>query len=436
LRLIQHLPISTTLIGSCTSLSGASVQLGVCSFHPIPTTSHSQDQTLQCSNLCAAVSACTGFSLSATSSTTSSCCLASSFVVDTYYTAANADFYSMPQCTVCDAGYFKLGRICQAFSQPPVFLNQSSSYNLVIPLSLPANSSLLTLFARAETGYGPVRYSLSQIQNVFSIDRHGVVRLAVNLTLAGTYSATITAQDSRSVCYLQDATSGNVDMVSGGCTSTAITVTIKTAVFLNCPAAIIAYVSSNTATNTTVSWTTPRLPSFLSSVAVNANLADALTTTDPYTFSFGTRQITYTSAPLSVGGSIQCSFQVQVVYGFSLAVTSFATLSQSRLVEQFFVADGQTADASATLPHVPGWHAGQRSLYIGIQSPATHPFVITPAVREEGGTASGGKPLNSTRPLPPSHHKPNPLDWAAGENEPRLFLVHSRPDATLAAAGG
>jgi hypothetical protein len=307
------------------------------------------------------------------------CCLYSAFdALDNVFNALGAAFYSMPQCDSCGTGYFKSGRRCLPFAVPPIVGGGLSPRVIRIPLATPENTTLLSIEAEAEAGFGPITFQVNS--PLLRVTTDGNLELAAALDSPTTFSATITVRDNRTSCTVRGATDQPLTTV-GPCT-VAIPVTVRVAVFLSCPTTVNVFVGLDE-TTAEVTWEEPRLPSFLGDLAVTRKLGSTNSSSAPFRYPIGRHRVTYTSEPLSLGGSIACAFHVVVRPGYSFTAPSIARRASPHRVQEFLVVDIGEANEGARLAAIEGELNVGGALNIGVASPAGAPFAITPLMGHE-----------------------------------------------------
>lgn len=334
--------------------------------------------------MCANDAACTAFNLLPfPNNSSASCCLYSAFSGSTD-TVPGWLFYSLPQCEICAAGYFKHGRRCEPASVPPLVEGGAQTLRTVmIPLTTGADTELLTIVAMAEDGFAPLTFTLEDgsANDVLAINStSGVLTLVQPLTQPGLLSATIIIRDNRDNCTRLDG--HNVPHTLPGPCETQVNVAVDPVVFFNCPDTIVAYLSLD-ANNTNVTWVEPTLPSYLDHLIVSRNLGDITAPADvppPFQYTAGTRTVTYTTEPLSIGGSMTCSFDVVVELGFAVDVLSVARQADTYLVQEFLVVELGASNDGSRLPPLSGTVADSDVLVIEVRSPSSDPFVVAPKV--------------------------------------------------------
>lgn len=343
------------------------------------------DRRLACAQLCQANEDCVGFDLRVSGDDAGECCLLSQYNADNFFTLPGVEFYGMEQCDLCVAGYFKKGRSCARLSTPPAVDGGALARTILIPLNTAAGTELTSISATAETNYGPVAFTLGNEAAPVAVSSSGVVTLARALETPGTIEVSVLVTDARAECAVLDP-SGAPRTTQGGCV-TRVALSIRTAVFLNCPSDQNAYLSLSESA-AALSWQAPTLPSFISGLGVTRDLADAQTSEAPFLYSVGRRRVTYTTEDLSVGGKLVCSFDVVVQYGFRLLVESIGRKASPERVQQFLVVDPAESNQGVRLPSFTGSVAG-RAFSVGLVAPLSSPFTISPSVRRRGRGAGG-----------------------------------------------
>lgn len=312
-----------------------------------------------------------------------SCCFYSDTSVSTFAAASTTLLYSMPQCEECALGYYKRGRRCEALTGPPSVEGGTDNARVVrIPMTTPIGTELLTIIATAEAGYGPLTFSLAEGASAqLGIDSvTGTLFLAQPLLAPQSLMAVIVIRDAREDCTQLDA-DGLPRTVPGGCQS-RVEVVVYPAVFLNCPVSVNAYLPLDAST-VSVNWVEPTLPAYIGNLTVTRDLGNPVEPVGnepPFHYVPGHHRITYTTDPLSVGGSITCSFDVVVEHGFAVDVTSVGRKAEPYMVQEFLVVELSEATEGSRLPPLGGAVASGDTLAIGIRSPSDHPFAVTPKV--------------------------------------------------------
>ena len=310
--------------------------------------------------------------------TAGECCLHSSFGTPDGFLAPGAAFYTMPQCDTCARGYYKSGRHCLSFAVPPKVDGGLSTRVLQIPLATAINATLLSIAAEPAAGFGPLKFQVDS--PLLRISPDGNLELATTLESATTFSATIFVSDNRTSCTVASAKDQPITN-SGPCT-VAVPVTVRVAVFLSCPTAVNVFVGLDEPA-AGVTWEEPRLPTFLGDLKVSRRLGGTNSSSAPFLYPVGQHRVTYTSEPLSVGGSITCAFDVVVRPGYSLTASSIARRASPRRVQEFLVVELGEANEGVRLTPIEGELRAGETLSIGVASPAGAPFAVTPVAGHE-----------------------------------------------------
>lgn len=340
------------------------------------------DTARDCAAACVAEPLCVAFWAVVAGSSVGDCCLIAGFNDNTFFNLDNGEFYSMSQCSTCKPGYFKRGRRCMPLSVPPVVQGGTGSRTLLIPLNTQAGSVLDTFVALPDAGFGPLMLTLAPV-NADAVlplalaNETGTLSLKTQLGAPGSIEAIVSISDTRTECTRLN--SEGIAVTRAGPCTTVISVAVQTAVFLNCPSNINAYLPPS-ASEAALTWTEPSLPTFLSDLNVTRSLGDTFSTSAPFNYSVGTRRVTYTTQPLTVGGSLVCDFDVTVQYGLSISVESIARKVSSKTVQEFLVVDPSVADEGARLPSFTGAVTGN-TFGVGLLAPAAKPFTVSPQVR-------------------------------------------------------
>jgi hypothetical protein len=284
---------------------------------------------------------------------------------------------SLSQSDSCTTGYYKLGRCCMLFAVPPTVNGGLATRVAQIPLTTPVNTTLLSIEAEAEASFGPATFQVDSPLLRITLD--GSVELVTALDSATTFSATITVRDNRTSCTVLGPLDQPITTI-GPCAVT-IPVTIRVAVFLSCPANINIFVGLDK-TTAEVTWEEPRLPAFLGvdDLAVSRELGGTSSSRAPFLYPIGQHRVTYTSDPLSFGGSITCAFDVVVRPGYSMTVSSIARRTLPHRVQEFLVVELGEANEGVRLASIEGELQVGRTLSIGVVSPAGAPFAVTPVM--------------------------------------------------------
>ena len=358
LLLLDELPLSGQVSGTCT--------------RPV-----SSGQALYdtCLATCEDKLDCVAFNVQAAAG---ECCLYSAFSTLGVFAAPGAALYTMPQCDRCATGYYKSGRHCLSFSVPPSVDGGLSTRVIQIPLATPANTKLLSIEAEVEAGFGPITFQVDS--PLLRITTNGNVELADALDSATTFSVVITVRDNRTSCTLPG--DSDLPFTTDGPCIVAIPVIVRVAVFLFCPTSVNAFVGLDKAT-AEVTWDEPRLPAFLGDLIVSRDLGSTDSSRAPFLYPVGRHRVTYTSEPLSLGGSITCTFDVVVRPGYSLIVPSIARRASPRRVQEFFVVELGEANEGVRLAAIEGELQVGGTLSIGVASPAGAPFAVTPVMGHE-----------------------------------------------------
>ena len=366
LRLIGRQPSSVSQLGTCAKVASSMVQ-GAPSFAP------------QCATRCGNDARCVGFSIITSGAAAGDCCLYSSFFAESSFSQPGSEFYSMSQCEVCDAGYFKRGRQCAPLSQPPVIAGGDAPINVLVPLGAAAGTLLRTFTATFESGFGPVRWLETTENARFSIDAvAGTLSLNETLSTPASYQLRVAVRDTgRTECTELTPAGAVVTTARPFCVDSVV-VTVQTAVFLSCPADQSLYLSPSE-TQASVAWTPPQLPAFLSSLAVTQDLGATASESSPYLYPAGVHDISYTSEPLDIGGSLRCAFTVSIRYGFSLQVQAVGRREGVKVTQDYLVVEAAESAQGARLPSFDGPLRADRDLNVGIFAPESKPFTVSPA---------------------------------------------------------
>ena len=304
------------------------------------------------------------------------CCLYSSVGsgIASTHSSPGAAFYTPPQCDACAQGYYKLGRRCYKYADPPAVEGGLTQRVLQIPLSTPVGTPLFRISAAAEPGFGPPRFSIDT--PLLHVNASGAVSMAQALVGAEAISATVTILDHRASCVLRDGGTGLPILKQGPC-EVQMPLVIRVAVFLSCPSTVNTYVPlDKNAAN--VAWPEPRLPPFLGDLNVTVDLGDPLVASPPYRYGLGRRRVVYATPPLSIGGRIECAFDVIVRHGASVSVTSIGRLLSQQRAREFFVVELGATNDGARLPAILGHLGPSQNLSLGLLPPVGKPFAITP----------------------------------------------------------
>ena len=374
LRLLDRMYVTTTALGTCSK--PANVASGA-------------ELAYACFERCNDDRNCAAFDIQTLAGT---CCLYAAYATSSTFAVPGAAFYSMPQCDMCTpTTHYKEGRACAAYALPPSVEGGSAKRVIDVPLSTPTGTTLLTLAGMAEPGFAPLSFSLAQASALLAVEprgQSGELKLKAALTMAGTISVTVRVQDARSQCTLRGQ-NGQPVTTAGGCV-TAVSVDIRVAVFLSCPGSIVTLVPLGDDA-AEVAWSEPTLPAYLGDLAVTRDVADTASTASPFLYGTGTRRVTYRTEALTVGGSIECAFDVTVLPGYEVEVGSIGRKAAPTQVQEFLVIDiGETSDG-ARLPNVES-AASSGGLSLGLTPATEAPFTITPQVRENGCSGGAGKP--------------------------------------------
>ncbi|EGD79003.1 TK/RTKC protein kinase [Salpingoeca rosetta] len=324
------------------------------------------DYVAGCVTECRNETDCTAFFVGVSGAEEGICCLYSSFSAIGSYNRPGGSFYALSQCDVCDDGYFKSGIGCRKLSVPPSVGQAEQA--ITLPLTATLGTEVARVNATVEAGYGPLSFTPTRPSEVFAVNAStGVVTLMQPLAVASAISITIAVADAREECFALNEAGTDVTITAGGCVSHT-TLNIQIAVFIDCPKDESYYLAPELDA-LEVSWTPPRLPSFLS-LDVHNN-----TPAPPVSFGEGIHTVEYIAGPLDVGGNLQCVFDVALRYGFSILVESIGHATSGPLLQDFLLADANLVDGGAR----PRGFSGDiisRPLAIGLQSKPGLPFTI------------------------------------------------------------
>jgi hypothetical protein len=362
LQLLNRMFVTTTALGTCSQPAAAM---------------SSADLVYYCLDRCQATEQCVAFDIQTQAGT---CCLYSAYSSASTFVVPGAAFYVMPQCGTCIDTHFKDGRSCEPFAVPPVVQDGTAKRVLDIPFSTPVGTTLLELRASPEASFAPLTFSLEGPSSTLAVGQTGQtgqLKLQAALVTAGTISVTVQVQDSRDSCTVEGP-NGQPQTTIGGCVTT-VNIDIRVAVFLSCPTSIVTFVPLGEAA-AEVAWAKPTLPGYLGDLTVTTDLADTTSTASPYLYSVGTRRITYLTEELSIGGSIQCAFDVTVLPGYPIEIASIGRKAAPSQVQEFLVVEVAETSDGARLPSVIG-DASAGGLSLGLMPAQEAPFTVTPTVR-------------------------------------------------------
>ena len=145
------------------------------------------------------------------------------------------------------------------------------------------------------------------------IDDNGQLSLKAafdKTTMKNALQLTIKASDHRVGCTLRGAS--GIETTNGPC-QISMVIILQVVAFVSCPSNIVEFAEQPAP----VSWTVPSLPDYASDIIVKVNLADTISTSPPFIYSFGVRQITY-SARFGADFTVTCSFSVTIIKGVSI----------------------------------------------------------------------------------------------------------------------
>lgn len=353
---------------------------------------------------------CVAFSIKVSGSDVGECCLFSNFAAENFFALPSVEFYSMSQCTICIAGYYKDGRKCRRLSQLPSVSGDTAERVILIPLNAEVGTVLSNFQGAAEAGHGPATHSL--IAGIDGVpltlnEETGALSLSSALSSPGSFKVRVRVTDAgRDQCAFLDS-AGQLVVRPGNC-FVEVPVTVQTAVFLSCPSNINLYLPLSAST-AELTWREPSLPSFLSTLAVSRNLGGDVISAGPedngpYEYPVGSRTVTYMSEPLTVGGSLTCQFEIKAQFGFSIAVPTIGRKVGKFTILEYVLVDLAESNDGARLPSFSGVIAG-RELSIGLVAPDGRPFTMSPKVGR-GESCTTGLSFALSRPLsypPPVH---------------------------------
>lgn len=367
LRLLNKLPRVAEGLGYCAQMDSASTLYDTCLAN------------------CNADSACLAFHVQPDQK---ECCLYKRFVDDETFAVLGVAFYSLPQCEKCASGSYKQGRTCLQYDTPPLISGGLDARLVQIPLSTPVDTMLLSLEASVEAGFGPIVFDLAEKDVRLRVTAEGKVLLVAALQSPISITATIIVRDNRTTCTVPND-EGLPVTTSGPCEARLV-LTIRVAAFLRCPRAINTYIALNE-TTAGVTWDEPELPTYLQDLNVTRDLGDTNSEIAPFHYGVGRHRITYaTTEPLSLGGRIECAFELVVRRGYAVGVASVGTKVTTGQVFDFLAVELGETNQGARLPVIIGdIAAGPFSL--GLIAPRGAPFAVTPTVRLDG-TGTGEVP--------------------------------------------
>ena len=362
-------------------LPSAAASLGGCTPAPQQSAANLSAIVAFCHAACEAMApACSAYSVRA--ATSAQCCLFGNVTLDSMrYSVPGARFYTMPACDSCrtDTHYLR-GASCAALSVPPVARGAGvGGQSLAVPLDTPPGTLLYDPAAR--TDVGPLSFRLEPPSPLLLVDPvTGRITLSPEVASPGTVSVALIVADGRTECVLRDQ-QGAVSAAAGPC-SVQVDLVVQFLVFLGCPTDINAYISLD-ADTATVSWTEPRLPAAIDHLSVTRELADAegspgALERPPFVYPVGTRTITYTTPPLTVGSPLRCTFSVTTQHGFELEVDAIGRQQSGSLLHEYLVADDGTYSGVRQLPAFNGTVEAQRTIGMGVVAPPGTPFTLRP----------------------------------------------------------